>query len=85
MIADEAMQHFISFKNNSKTEDFDSSLNYLSLDDCALACTSILDFQCQGFTYCDGVFTCALIKTRPEQLASSGVQQTDSCYIYQSE
>ena len=79
------MQHFIQFKSNFKTKDFDSSLTFLSLDDCALACTSMLDYQCQGFTYCDGLFTCTLVKARPELLSSDRGEQADACYIYQRE
>lgn len=83
-IADLAMQHFTVVRNNSKTTDIDGPLNDLSVDDCALACTSEMSFQCQGFAYCDGMFTCGLIKTRPDLLTSSGVVEADFCYIYQS-
>ena len=78
------MKEFTIIGNNSKLKDFDTELNNLSVDDCALACDSTIDYQCKGFFYCGDSFKCGLLKTRLDPpLPANATVQSDFCYIYQ--
>ena len=69
--------------NNTKATVFDSFLENLSVDGCAMVCLDTNVYQCQGFSYCDDQLGCWLTKSRPETLPAEQTMKQDSCYIYQ--
>ena len=62
---------------------FDSFLENLSVDGCAMVCEDVEEFHCLGFSYCDDQLGCWLTKSRPENVPAQQTVKQNSCYIYQ--
>ena len=82
-ISETALPRFKLISNNTKVTVFDSFVENLSVDGCAMVCEDVEEFHCLGFSYCDDQLGCWLTKSRPENVPAQQTVKQNSCYIYQ--